>query len=79
MANGSTNGHRNQSEAFKHEMSLRQTAEGKRKGSWDIFKGKKGLTVFPCSFGNHSINWANKIDQLRMNPFYSLNHVNKSH
>lgn len=79
MANGSTNGHRNQSKAFKHEMSLRQVAEGKRMGSLEILKGKKGLTVFPCSLGNHSINWAHKINQQRMNSFSSLNHVNKSH
>jgi len=30
MANGSTNGHRNQSEAVKQEMSLRQAAQGKK-------------------------------------------------
>lgn len=41
MANGSTNGHSNQSKAFEHEMALRQAAEGERKGSLDIFKGKK--------------------------------------
>lgn len=79
MANASTNGHRNQSKAFKHEMSLRQAAEGKRKGNLDTFKGKKGLTVFLSSLVNHSINRANKIDQLRMNPFYCMNHVNKLH
>ena len=79
MANGSTNGHRNQSKAVKHEMSLRQAAQGKRKGSLDIFKGKKGLTVLLCRFGNHVINWPNKIDLLRMNSFCFLNHVNKSH
>lgn len=30
MANGSTNGHKNQSKAVKHEMSLRQAAQGKK-------------------------------------------------
>lgn len=44
MANGSTNGHRKQSKAFKHEMALRQAAEGKRTGSLDIFKEKKRLS-----------------------------------
>lgn len=78
MANGSMNGHRNQSKAFKHEMSLRQSAEGKRKGSSDIFKGKKGLAVLPCSLGNPSINWANKTGQVRMNSFYSLDHISRS-
>ena len=50
-----------------------------KKGSLDIFKGKKGLTVLLCRLGSHLINWPNKVDQLRMNSFYCLNHVNKSH
>lgn len=45
----------------------------KEREAWIFSKGRKGW------LSNHSINWANKIDQLRMNPFYSLNHVNKSH
>ena len=64
--------------AFKHKMSLRQAAEGKRKGSLNVFKGKKGLTVLSCSLENHVINWANKTDQLRMNLFYSWNHIKSS-
>lgn len=50
-----------------------------KKGSLDIFKGKKELTVLLCRLGSHLINWPNKIDQLRMNSFYCLNHVNKLH
>lgn len=79
MVNGSTIGHRDQSKAFNHEISLRQATEGKRKESLDIFKWKKGLTVLPCSLENHSVNRANRIDQLRMDSFYSLNHVNNQH
>lgn len=42
--------------AFMHKMSLRQAAEGKRKGSLNVFKRKKGLTVLSCSLENHAIN-----------------------
>jgi hypothetical protein len=38
MANGSMNEHRNQFKAFKHEIALRQAAEGKRNEILDIFK-----------------------------------------
>lgn len=64
--------------AFKHKMRPRQAAEGKRNGSLNVSKGKKGLTVLSCSLENHAINWANKIDQLRMNLFYGWNHIKDS-
>lgn len=46
MANESTNGHRNQSNAFKHETSLRQEVEEKRKETQIFSKGRKDWLSF---------------------------------
>lgn len=51
MANESTNRHRNQSNAFKLEMSLRQVAEEKRKEAWIVSKGKKDRLSFLVVWG----------------------------